>query len=157
MLAERKDIALVTGGNDIRHLDTLPPEDIVFALDRSFAKVADELKHHPDKQFTIINLTDDSRKPTLRHDQALMAEYLERGLDTLHAGQITVVHMRQNPEEINKTGHRTKHATKEILNVLSAEYGDGIILNEDFMTTERMYAGVQSIYRYGCRTCPALG
>ena len=28
ILAERKDIALVTGGNDIRHLDTLPPEDM---------------------------------------------------------------------------------------------------------------------------------
>ena len=43
MLEERKDIALVTGGNDIRQLDTLPTEDIVFAIDRSVAKVADEL------------------------------------------------------------------------------------------------------------------
>ena len=86
-----------------------------------------------------------------------MAEYLERGLDTLHAGQVTVVHMRQNPEKVGKTGHPTEHATKEILQVLSAEYGEDIILNEDFMTTERMYAGEQSIYKYGCRTCPALG
>ena len=123
MLAERKDIALVTV--PLRHPS---PGDIVFALHRSVAKVADELKRHPDKQFTIINLTDDPRKPTLHPAQALMAEYLERGLATLHAGQVTV----------DKTGHPTEHATKEILNVLSAEYGDEIILNEDFMTTERM-------------------
>ena len=93
ILAERKDIALVTGCNDTRHLDTLPPEDIVFALDRSVEKVADELKRHPDKQFTIINLTDDHRQPTLRPDQALMAQYLGRGLDTLPAGQVTVLHI----------------------------------------------------------------
>ena len=77
MLEERKDIALVTGGNDIRQLVTLPPEDIVFAKDRSVAKVADEPNRHPDKHFTIINLIDDPRKPALRPDQALVAEYLE--------------------------------------------------------------------------------
>ena len=98
MLEERKDIALVTGGNDIRQLDTLPPEDIVFAIDMSVAKVADELNRHPDKHFTIINLIDDPRKPALRPDQALVAEYLERALDKLHAEQVTVVHMPQKLE-----------------------------------------------------------
>ena len=77
MLEERKDIALVTGGNDIRQLDTLPPEDIVFAIGRCVAKVADELNRHPGKQFTIINLIDDPRKPVLCPDQALVTEYLE--------------------------------------------------------------------------------
>ena len=86
-----------------------------------------------------------------------MAEYLERGLDKLHAEQVTVVHMPQKLEEVDKTGHPTEHATKEILQLLSAEQGEDIILNEEFMTTDRMDAGVQSIYKYGCRTCPALG
>ena len=157
MMAERKDIAIVTGGNDIRQLDTFPPEDIVFAIDRSVAKVVDELNRHPDKQFTIINLKDDPRKPALRPDQALVAEYLVRGLDKLHGEQVTVVHMPQKLEEVDKTGHPTERATKEIIQLLSAEHGDNIILNEEFVTTDRMYAGVQSIYKYGCRTCPALG
>ena len=65
--------------------------------------------------------------------------------------------MRQKLEEVDKTGHPTERATKEILQLISAEYGEDIILNEDFMTTDRMYAGVQSIYKYGCQTCPALG
>ena len=111
MLEERKDIALVTGGNDIRQLDTLPPpppEDIVFAIDRSVAKVADELNRHPDKHFTIINLIDDPTKPALRPDQALVAEYLERGLDKLHAEQVTVVHRPQKLEEVDKTGQRRR-------------------------------------------------
>ena len=65
--------------------------------------------------------------------------------------------MRQKLEEVDKTGHSTERATKEILQLISAEYGEDIILNEDFMTTDRMYAGVQSIYKYGCQTCTALG
>ena len=123
------------GGGGIRHLATLHPEDIVFALDRSVAKVAEELQRHPDKQFTIVTLTDDPRQPTLRPDQALMAQYLERELDTLRAD--TVMHMRQNTDEIDKTGHPTEHATKEIMQTLSAEYGDDIVRNEYFITTDR--------------------
>ena len=98
----------------------------------------------------IINLIDDPRKPALHPNQALVAEYLERRLDKLHAEQVTVVHMPQKLEEVER-------ATKEILQLLSAEHGEDIILNEEFMTTDRMYAGFQSIYKYGCWTCPALG
>ena len=84
-----------------------------------------------------------------------MAEYLERGLDKLHVGQVSVVHMRQKLEEVDKTGHPTERATKDILDMISAEYGEDIILNEDFMTTDRMYAGVQSIYKYApCKLAP---
>ena len=86
-----------------------------------------------------------------------MAQYLEQGLEILHADRATVVNMRQNADEIEKAGHPTDHAIKEIMQMLSAEYGDDIVLNEDFITTDRMYAGVQSIYKYWCRTCTALG
>ena len=86
-----------------------------FDKDRIVAKAADELNRHPDKHFTIINLIDDPRKPAFRPDQALVAEYLERGLDKLHAEQVTVVHMPQKLEEVDKTGHHTERATKEII------------------------------------------
>ena len=72
-----------------------------------------------------------------------MAEYLERGLDTLYAGQ--VVHMRQNLEEVDKMGHPTEHATRKILQVLSAEYGEDIILKEDMPRTRAVSSPLGSL------------
>ena len=58
---------------------------------------------------------------------------------------------------MDKSGHPTEAGTASILRQIGDQCRDQIILNPEFVTSSRLYAGVESIYIYGCRTCEQLG
>ena len=50
------------------------------------------------------------------------------------------------------TDHPTREGTASILQTLE-EFHPGLILDEKFLTTDRLYLGVQPLFQYGCTTC----
>ena len=59
--------------------------------------------------------------------------------------------------ERDDRGHPTEGGTLTILTGLNERCEDELFLNKEFVTSKRLYAGVQGDYRFGCRTCDAKG
>ena len=57
----------------------------------------------------------------------------------------------------DQTGHPDASGTKKILLELDHYYESRMLLNAEYFTNQRMYAGIQSVFRYGCRTCDVEG
>ena len=55
------------------------------------------------------------------------------------------------------TGHLNAQGTVEVLDTMDQKFTTELMLNPAYPVSERLYAGVQTAYRYGCRTCHQLG
>ena len=61
-------------------------------------------------------------------------------------------------EEWASDGHPTRACTEEMIRGLASEWPDSeIILNEDFITNENSYRGVEKCWLSGCSACNTRG
>ena len=58
--------------------------------------------------------------------------------------------------DMDGTDHPTREGTSSILQTLE-EYHPGLILDDKFLTTDRLYLGEQPLFQYGCTTCHEAG
>ena len=78
--------------------------------------------------------------------------YLSQELNRVQDERTQVITIHKALIDLDSTGHSTREGTASILQGL-AEFYPGLILNESFVTTERLYLWVQPLFRYGCVTC----
>ena len=148
-IKERNDLAVVTPGNDYKRDSPLTDAEFVFAVDKGVEKLQDEIVKTPDRTLSIFYLRDSPTIPFLPLDQIPREKYLAQELGRVASDQIRVVPVDADEIEKDVT------STNILLAAIDKSYEADLILNEKFTTTERLYAGVQSVYLYGCLNCEA--
>ena len=148
-MRERGELCLVTALNDVR----APYQDdneFVFTVERGLQKLSAEMASHNDKHLVVQSLLPQALDPV----QALRAEFLTRALGALRSESVTVAPLLLPEMEVDKSGHPTEAV---LLRQIDDQCRDSVIITPDFITSSRLYAGVQSVFLYGCRTCDQLG
>ena len=125
--------------------------------DKGLEKLKNEIEKTPDKHITLAYFKDNPFEPSLPPEQTLRSKYLERGLEALQSDKVQVVPIPESEIDKDATGHSTEGGTRKILLELDHYYAESMLLNADYLTCDRMYAVVQSVFRYGCRTCDKEG
>ena len=74
----------------------------------------------------------------------------------LESERITITKIPAKIEE-DVTNHPNDQGTVNILKAVDKVLNTELFLNPAYIVSERLYAGVQTAYRYGCQTCHQLG
>ena len=152
VMRERGEVCVVTALNDVR----APYQDdneFVFAVEKGLQKLSAEMASHDEKHLVVQSLRPQALDPV----QELRAEFLTRALGALRSESVTVAPLLLPAEEVDKSGHPTEAGTAVLLGQINDQCRDEVIVAPDFITSSRLYAGVQSVFLYGCRTCDQLG
>ena len=147
---------MILGQNDVRNSEGAGDLEFVYTIDKSVAKVRKEMNRRPNQSLAIFVKVDDPKAPTLSPDQARRAQYLEREIGGLASDRVTVTKLPTTLGE-DATGHLNDQGTVEVLDIMDRKFATELMLNPAYLVSERLYAGVQTAYRYGCRTCHQLG
>ena len=110
----------------------------------------------PESTLAFVHLASDLEDDTLNPDMRFKETYLSQELDRAQDERTQVITIHKGLIYLDSTGHPTREGTASILQGL-AEFFPELILNESFVTTERLYLGVQPLFRYGCVTCHKEG
>ena len=146
-------VGVVLGGNDITNSEAASDAEFVYTIDKGVGRLKEELDKYGSKTLAVF-----SPPPGPNEDPwtAHRAKYLSDALETIR-GENKSTHVL--PPEVSRDdgGHPTVEGTKTLLQYVKDEVKPDLIFREELMVTERLYAGVQSVYCYGCRTCGKVG
>ena len=151
-LTTKPEVTILAGRNDLR-TKCQNEGQYAFIVDKGVERLKRVLAKTPDKLVTLTYFKDDTFQPALPLDMALRAKYLEQGLLGLKTEIVKVIAIPDSEIDKDATGHSADGGTGKILFELDHYYDDSMLLNADYLTNERMYAGVESVFRYGCRMC----
>ena len=150
-------VAVITGGNDYIGAKYENNNDFVFTVDKSVEKLKGIFGATPDKSFTVLYPQDDASERALPPDLALWGRYLQRELRSLASPTVAVVPIPVHEVDTDGHGHPTVEGTMTILKGLDERLSEDLFFRAKLATSRRPYAGVQEVYRFGCRTCAAKG
>ena len=157
VMKERNEVFVVTGGNDYVRTEYADNVEYVFTIDKSLEKLQRVASATPDKAVKVLYVRDNPEEPALSPDLALKEHYFEQELVKLASPQIQVVPVPKSEVEMDDRGHPSEGGTLPNLKGINERMEDDLFLNTEFTTSKRLYAGVQGVYRFGCRTCDAKG
>ena len=162
-------IVIVGGTNDVKNRTYETQSEFAQNIKSTVDKVLEYASSEPEKKITLVNshprIDNSSTSPDEQVDREIRERYLHKKLDEVIASMpnmvvpITNVDIIDVHYDVDDTGHPTIEGTKEILNTLNdfLDVENKLIWNEKYITSEKRYRGVQSIYKYGCNHCPAFG
>ena len=123
-------------------------------VDKSIQKVKEAVPE--DSKLTILRLASNPNDDTADPDRRFKETYLEQELEKAQDDNTTVITIFTDFIDMDGTNHPTREGTASILQTLE-EYHPGLILDDNFLTTDRLYLGVQPQFQYGCTTCHEAG
>jgi len=150
-----KDIIIAAGCNDVKVSDLENERSVVKRIDASLKRVIEVIAKKQDKNFLFLNTS--PPKSNLNKTQELAHRYFEKRMEKL-LGQhdnALVVKVEEYPEAW-VDGHPTRNSTGTMMQTLVKEVPE-LLINEDMLTTGKMYRGVRSVYLSGCTGCISLG
>ena len=175
-----KDIIVVAGANDVKNNKYETEKEYAESLNQTMAKVSVLAENDPDRDILIvtcdpippISTTDEASEeqghdadPQVEYKRVIRREYMHRFINDY----VVLAKQRSRPienlysmkvkYETDDTGHPTINGTKQILHQINNldKIDQKLIWNPNFVTNERMYRGVQSVFRYGCSCCYKWG
>ena len=155
-LKTKPEVTILTSGVDVKNKYQHEGQ-YVYVVDQGIGKLKAEMAKTPDKKYTIAFFEDDKFEPALPPDKLCRSLYLAQELKGLQSEGIQVVGIPATQIANDQTGHPDDSGTKKILLELDHYYESSMLLNAEYFTNQRMYAGTQSVFRYGCRTCDVEG
>ena len=135
----------VAGQNDI-NASYQPTHGYAYGVDKGIAKLLKVREGTPEKVITFVHV-----QPTLTANPRtqIRAKYLQKRLTELQNDTTQVVIASTHEEEHDKTDDPTLKGTGELLSVIDKEGSVKIIKDAPYITTNKLYQGVQPIYQYG--------
>ena len=154
---DKNTIVIVAGTNDMKVRNFPSNTEYARNVDISLTKLAEAATADPDKKIRLVK-----QHPMLEGevpaDTRIRELYLHGRLDELAAlkPNIEVIPVHY---EVDDTGHPTDEGTYHILTTLSDSQltTEPLIWNEEHVISDRVYAGVEDIFRYGCNGCHKFG
>ena len=151
-------IIINAGTNDIKNKNYSNSE-FAHSIDAGLKKIKEIADKNLDKKFAIVQPVYDkenadentlARTSYLTHEMdEFTKQYNEERSDTFQM-------IKPENVEIDETSHPTINGTLALLHSIQFQCEE-LIWNEKYITTEKMYAGVQTIYKYGCKGCFEFG
>ena len=151
---EYEKVVILGGTNDMKPQNFPSSEDFAHNIDLACAKLIKYAKTKPHKTFYLVQQAPRRDEDQLHPETMVREMYLwkrmkrmEEVVDNVETFRVTY--------EVDQTGHPTEAGTREILSVFDTVEipGEPLIWSEDDITTDRIYSGVQAIFRYGCNGC----
>ena len=148
-------VVLAFGANDTKASEQYTMEETLMTIDRSLANVERVTQQKPNVNFHLLNTTPPNQ--ALSEDQYIVNAYLKNSLTKL-------VTASENVDEVSLSlgltdftdNHPNISGTTTIMNSL-VKINPSILLNEKFLVTERIYAGVNTLWLSGCTGCSTRG
>ena len=167
---DKENIVIIGGTNDIKNRSYEKDAEYTENMKATIAKLKEIAAEEPKKKLTIVNSHPRKAKIDVNTPDFIITEKaretylhntLEENIRNFKDLDIPIknVAIMDVQYDIDDTGHPTVDGTKEILEKINdfLDYEKKLIWNSKFITTENMYRGVQSIYRYGCNHCDGFG
>ena len=152
-----ENVVILGGTNDSKTENFVSNEAFASNIDMSLSKLVKHASQHQNKTFCLVQQVpvtsgvNTVRQPT----EATRELYLAKRFTDLATAvdNITTVAVQY---QVDETGHPTSEGTEEILQQLHK--ADVIkIWNTGYVTTDKPYSKVETVYRYGCNGCDKYG
>ena len=153
-IKDRKDIIVLAGTNDVRNRAYQDLHSFAYVVDTSIQKVKKAVPE--DSSLTFLCIASNPSDDTVDPDRRFKETYLGQELENAQDGNTTVITIFTNFIDMDGTDHPTREGTASILETLE-EFHPGLILDKKFLTTDRLYLGVQPLFQYGCTACHEAG
>ena len=150
----REEIIVLAGINDVRNRAYQDLNSFAYVVDTSIQKVKEAVPE--DSKLTFLHLASNPNDDAVDPDRRFKETYLGQELDKAQDENTTVITIFKHLIDMDGTDHPTREGTASILQTLE-EYHPGLILDDTFSTTDRLYLGVQPLFQYGCTTCHEAG
>ena len=167
---DKTHIVLIGGTNDIKNNAFDDELEFVQNIKETITKVLEFANSEPDKTITLVkSQPNDNEEVYFSKEEKIQKKtrerYLHKKLDAEVINMpnmvvpITNVNIIGVQYDTDETGHPTIDGTKEIIKQINDQLKlqEELIWNMDYVTSERLYRGVQSIFRYGCNNCSGYG
>ena len=155
-----KNIVIIAGTNDVKEKAYSDTKEYAEVVSKSLEKVLKVADKNTDQKVVIPKLYPYKEKECTFDDPATSArrEYLHDKIDELLIDKRSNIDTIPIQYEVDISGHPTINGTKQILEQIN-DYGyePPIIWNRDFITHDKIYKGIQSVYKYGCGICEGFG
>ena len=163
--AEDKDnIVIIAGANDTKNAGYKNEQEFAESVDRSVDRMINMAGSDPIRHYVIVKShprkTDEHIEDENEEERKWKRTYIHKKIDQAikekdenNHGDIKAIDIEYDTDA---TGHPTIDGTKEILATLDKLIPQ-LIWKEEYITNERLYRGVQSVFRYGCNHCERFG
>ncbi len=172
-----KEIYVVAGANDVK-FENFQLKEFCENVEVSLNKVQRFATMNPDKSITVVttppspqDIDDDEIEffgieedddPDEDNDTTIKKEYLQRRIRQMvtqsEEKNIHNVWSMEVRYDVDNTGHPTPGGTTRIMEQIAANSNkENFIWNSEFVSTDKLYSMVQSIYVYGCNMCDKYG
>ena len=158
--AEMQHFALVAGTNDVHNKHFATEHEFAFSVGQGINKLATHMTKTPEKHLFVLNQTnyyEDS------WEQESVEGRRQRLIDFQWASvaqsvrNISVVSVPRETVEHDDTDHPTDAGTRVLLKIIDQFYDKKLIINEKYITAQRLYQGLDAVFRFGCRCCSTDG
>ena len=163
---DKSHIVLVGGANDIKNRGFINDAEFAENVTATVTKLYDFASNEPGKKITLVNSHPNNEDNFRNYKEKIERKTKETYLHTkLHdevkrmsnmdvpIKNVNIIDIRY---DVDETGHPSKDGTLTILEALNDSLKE-LIWNKDFITSDKIYKGIQSIYRYGCNHCNGFG
>ena len=167
---DKQHVVILGGANDIKNDGFENDAEYAQNIKTTIDKVLDLASNNPTKKITLINshpnanenvLIDNEEKILRKTREHYLHRKLEEVVEKMPNMDVPVnnVDIIDVQYDVDETGHPTIEGTREILETIHdlIHIDPKIIWNPTFVTNDKLYKGVQSIYRYGCNHCNGFG
>ena len=155
------NILIVGGANDLKNHALSQPEEFAENVCGTLAKICDIAMEHPEKKVVVVNSYPSTENPEeeMMFKEAILHKAVEELTDGTKEGVPGNVSHVNVAYETDETGHPTLQGTVDLLMQISEQLkiAEPLVWNTKFIATEKRYAHVQSVYRYGCTICRNYG
>ena len=173
-----KNIIVVAGANDIKndHFDS--EEEYAESIQQAMNKVIELAEVDTERDITIVTCEPIPTEPTEEMEEMMdcrepqpevelkkkvRREYIHIYVDDFvdkvkkREKPLNNIHTMRASYETDNSGHPTIKGTDQILQQIHEQKDQKLIWNDNFITSNGLYRGVQSVFRYGCGACVFWG
>ena len=156
----KSNIIILSGANDFKNESFESEEEYCENIEKSMDKLLHHAQQQKEKNFAIIRAHPSTESIENEEDLTKIArreyffERINQKIVETAPDNITTVDVSC---DLDATNHPTVESTCKIIRQIEKETNIAFIWNVDYLVTQNKYAGVESLFRYGCNTCDGFG
>ena len=152
-----RHVVVAAGANDTLVGELENDHQIVKRVDKSINRFLDTVNRDDTRNFYVLNTCRPLELPTRR--QFIAREYFEMRLRKCasYIENLDIIKTCEGITGWEDDGHPNRDLTKDILVNISNDLEKQIIIDENVITTEKIYRGVTGHYLSGCSGCTTFG
>jgi hypothetical protein len=150
-----QQVVILAGYNDVKNTALPIDTEFVFAVESAVEKIVNYAKQ-PNKSCVVVNMTtprthtweDDS-------DQGRRQRFIDHrwALVDREPNRVIVHTLYRENYSADDSGHPDEAGTQDLIRDIDKLFKGSLILDPHHLTAQRLYQGVEAVYKYGCKAC----